>query len=325
MPITVACPCGKVYKFKDEVAGRRAKCTICGRAVAIPGLRVLTPSPAAKPPRAAGAPSARPPSRHAPTPPRAAAVSEWMTGEAIDAEEAREERWSRIRVGALMAVALFLMVGLGYAGVQFLLHPQARQAAYDEQVNGFLAAGRRPAAPDPAPAAAPSPAPPSPAPRLAPAPAACPPPPAPPPPAPEPAAPTATVRTSPPAPPPPAPAPAAATATVRTSPAAPPTPPSAAVPPLTQELLVGRWGMGAAGSGTASARFDADGTCHIQVTNVKSGQTATADCTYRLDAARSALRIDETGDARMMPDGRLHLRYRGKGVIVDGRFSPEPE
>jgi len=36
MPIQVTCACGKVYRFKDEFAGRRAKCPACGAMVAIP-------------------------------------------------------------------------------------------------------------------------------------------------------------------------------------------------------------------------------------------------------------------------------------------------
>ena len=36
MPIQVTCACGKVYRFKDEVAGKRAKCPACGGVVSIP-------------------------------------------------------------------------------------------------------------------------------------------------------------------------------------------------------------------------------------------------------------------------------------------------
>ena len=39
MPITATCQCGKKYTFKDQFAGRRAKCPACGQVVQIPGLR----------------------------------------------------------------------------------------------------------------------------------------------------------------------------------------------------------------------------------------------------------------------------------------------
>jgi hypothetical protein len=40
MPISVTCACGKAYHFKDEFAGRRAKCSACGQVVVIPGQHV---------------------------------------------------------------------------------------------------------------------------------------------------------------------------------------------------------------------------------------------------------------------------------------------
>ena len=46
MPIVVRCACGKEYHFKDEYAGRRAKCPACGQVVRIPGTRPAgSPSP----------------------------------------------------------------------------------------------------------------------------------------------------------------------------------------------------------------------------------------------------------------------------------------
>jgi len=36
MPIRVTCACGKAYHFKDEFAGRRAKCLACGAETRIP-------------------------------------------------------------------------------------------------------------------------------------------------------------------------------------------------------------------------------------------------------------------------------------------------
>ena len=39
MPISVRCACGKEYQFKDEYAGRRAKCLACGQVIRIPGAR----------------------------------------------------------------------------------------------------------------------------------------------------------------------------------------------------------------------------------------------------------------------------------------------
>jgi hypothetical protein len=59
MPILAICPCGKQYLFKDDVAGRRAKCLDCGQVVQIPGVRVSPPTDhAAENAPAAGAPPA---------------------------------------------------------------------------------------------------------------------------------------------------------------------------------------------------------------------------------------------------------------------------
>jgi len=62
MPIRVTCACGKAYHFKDEFAGRRAKCPACGQVVQIPsrpaGAQSQAPTPAtAQTPLAAGAAS----------------------------------------------------------------------------------------------------------------------------------------------------------------------------------------------------------------------------------------------------------------------------
>ena len=140
MPITVACPCGKVYKFKDEVAGRRAKCTICGRVVAIPGLRVMTPSPAAKPVRAvkpapgrAAAPPPKPPQR---SPEEEAEIL------AAEAAEAKEELFSRLRLAALGAVAVIVLAALAYVGLKFVLAPHAPASAADAPAPASVNASR---------------------------------------------------------------------------------------------------------------------------------------------------------------------------------------
>jgi hypothetical protein len=38
MPIPVTCACGREYLLKDEFAGRRVRCVVCGQAVEVPGL-----------------------------------------------------------------------------------------------------------------------------------------------------------------------------------------------------------------------------------------------------------------------------------------------
>ena len=38
MPLQVTCPCGKTYKFREEAAGHRVKCQVCGQIIVIPGV-----------------------------------------------------------------------------------------------------------------------------------------------------------------------------------------------------------------------------------------------------------------------------------------------
>lgn len=38
MPVTVSCACGKVFKVKDEMAGKEVTCQVCGRTVSVPAL-----------------------------------------------------------------------------------------------------------------------------------------------------------------------------------------------------------------------------------------------------------------------------------------------
>ena len=57
MPIVVRCACGKEYHFKDECAGRRAKCPACGAILSVPGLPAGHTSEAAE----QSAPLAAPP------------------------------------------------------------------------------------------------------------------------------------------------------------------------------------------------------------------------------------------------------------------------
>ena len=45
MPIRAVCACGKVYVFKDKVAGCKAKCPACGGVVEIPRQPVAKPAP----------------------------------------------------------------------------------------------------------------------------------------------------------------------------------------------------------------------------------------------------------------------------------------
>ena len=49
MPIRVTCACGKKYAFKDEFAGRRAKCQACGTEIMIPGQPTAATPVVAKP------------------------------------------------------------------------------------------------------------------------------------------------------------------------------------------------------------------------------------------------------------------------------------
>jgi len=155
MPIAVRCACGKEYRFKDEYAGRRAKCPACGQVVRIPGAR----------------PAGRP-SPHSPL---------------------REDHRSRTRELALLGSAGFVvLVGIGLV-VYFLcfsgLAPRAPRPAapspVTQQPSAAASEGPAPASGPSAPTAPPA----APASAPAPSPAAGPVPPAPPaPPAPTPAA-----------------------------------------------------------------------------------------------------------------------------------------
>ena len=157
MPIVVRCACGKEYHFKDEYAGRRAKCPACGQVVRIPGTR---------PP---GTPMPRRPSR----------------------EASPEGEQSRTVVLAALGFAGFvILVGIGLV-VYFLFFsgpaPRARAPAASspatQQPSAAASQGPAPASGPPAPAAAPVVAP---GPSSVPSPSAIPaspPPPAPPAPA----------------------------------------------------------------------------------------------------------------------------------------------
>lgn len=57
MPIETTCVCGKAYRFKDQFAGRRAKCPACGHLIQIP------PAPST-PVHKPDAPAPHAPSRH---------------------------------------------------------------------------------------------------------------------------------------------------------------------------------------------------------------------------------------------------------------------
>jgi len=149
MPIVVRCACGKEYHFKDEYAGRRAKCPACGQVVRIPGAR----------------PAGRP-SPHSPL---------------------REDRRSRTRELALLGSAGFVvLVGIGLV-VYFLFFsgpaPRAPKPAAPSPATQHPSAaasqGPAPASGPPAPAAGPAAGPasaPAPSPTAGPVP---PPPPAP--------------------------------------------------------------------------------------------------------------------------------------------------
>lgn len=153
MPIQVTCACGKVYKFKDEVAGRRAKCPACGAVVAIPGVRVTAAPSAAE-----------------------------ADAEAADAADAHR---SHIVLVALGGAAALVVVALAVVGYHFLSQPAGPKPAIEKEVKAFLADMSKPASPVARPApggatAAPSapptsaPAPPAPQPEPAATPAAAP-------------------------------------------------------------------------------------------------------------------------------------------------------
>jgi len=133
MPIAVRCACGKEYHFKDEYAGRRAKCPACGQVVRIPG---------ARPP---GTPMPRRPSR----------------------EASPEGEQSRTVVLAALGFAGFvILVGIGLV-VYFLFFsgpaPRAPRPAAPspatQQPSAAASQGPAPASGPPAPAPAPNPAP----------------------------------------------------------------------------------------------------------------------------------------------------------------------
>jgi len=168
MPIQVTCACGKTYKFKDEVAGRRAKCPACGAVVAIPGVRVTAAPPAAA-----------------------------ADAEAADAVAARRSRTVLVALGGAAALVVAALAIVGY---HFLSQPAGPKPALEKEAKAFLADMSKPPSPvaRPAPAgatAAPSapptaaPAPPAPQPEPAATPAAAPAQPSPAPSAPSPAPP----------------------------------------------------------------------------------------------------------------------------------------
>lgn len=55
MAIVVNCRCGKKFKVKDQLAGRKARCPACKGPLRIPGEKVASPASAAEPPPAEAA------------------------------------------------------------------------------------------------------------------------------------------------------------------------------------------------------------------------------------------------------------------------------
>jgi hypothetical protein len=55
MAIIVTCTCGKQFKVKEELAGKRGKCAACGRVLSVPTLAPSSSTPAAHPGPAAKA------------------------------------------------------------------------------------------------------------------------------------------------------------------------------------------------------------------------------------------------------------------------------
>jgi len=119
MPIVVRCACGKEYHFKDEYAGRRAKCPACGQVVRIPGAR----------------PAGRP-SPHSPL---------------------REDRRSRTRELALLGSAGFVvLVGIGLVVYFLFFSGPAPRTARPAAPSPATQQPSAPASEGPAPASGPS-------------------------------------------------------------------------------------------------------------------------------------------------------------------------
>jgi len=60
MPIRVTCSCGKVFRVKDEFAGRQIQCQVCQAEVTVPELPELGEEPSAHPEPSPSAPSSAP-------------------------------------------------------------------------------------------------------------------------------------------------------------------------------------------------------------------------------------------------------------------------
>jgi hypothetical protein len=53
MPIAVKCECGQLFRVPEQFAGKRGKCPVCARVVAVPGRPAVTPAPSSPAPPAA--------------------------------------------------------------------------------------------------------------------------------------------------------------------------------------------------------------------------------------------------------------------------------
>ena len=136
MPIEFSCECGKGFKVADEFAGKRTKCTACGKPVVVPtpaaveesaedaALRALTEGDGPEPaPRAASSYASRPePAPPRPVSPSAVARPQASTARkdppptyrstTAPAKSQSSPNWAKVIGGVVMA-ALGVVIGVG--------------------------------------------------------------------------------------------------------------------------------------------------------------------------------------------------------------------
>ena len=142
MAIRFKCNCGKTFTVKDELAGKRAKCTNCAAVLTIP-----PPSPQKHAVEITGAPDTAEAQEPAP------GEQAKLPGKPLLERIKEALKSPRVRAEIIIVVALLLVIGAGYFAYKKLTKPKKPAAAKKEPAPESQQAPAKPGtAPSPGPA-----------------------------------------------------------------------------------------------------------------------------------------------------------------------------